>query len=514
MIRASSISLAESIAVAINTDTPLGAKPLVAGLVEESFGIDAYSDQFRNEIQHVTKDITDHTTILDMTSGRLAEIIRGALDTINVYGVPYARALANEVSVHYTPARLQEVGLSELNYRFINVDDPFFDSSLYPEVVKNTAFEFNNISLRALERLEFNYPTSEEVRAFVNSTHPDIVAILDDGNYELSSVISYLTNHHELGELFFCKELVFDFTKVRDMEISRLLKMYVVLTAMYASEEPAPWLAKGSLGDYREFISLLWNGLTRYLIALKELALLYRSRVVVLGELSPVSLVLSKNESHSGARFLSGNIRVYYTNRAMDALEKAGIGFGDWLVAVLWSRYNNAPLDPLVALGDADGVKAMAANYYNEVNMKMMANARAAFIKAASDASLRFVMSHELIAERLREIVGNTDLPGPWFVAQMQSEFEPAFHMVSKALSGHDGQAAIDAGDTSSPFLGALLASNLVPAMLRAIKCDTAAAIIEETYVSGTEADTVQKQRERLHIALIKLAVNSSIIGR
>lgn len=514
MIRASSIALAESIAVDINTDTPLGAKPLVAGLVEESFGGNAYSDQFRTEIQQVTKDITDHTTILEMTSTRLAEIIRGSLDTINLYGVPYARALANEVSIHYTPARLQEVGLSELTYRFVNVDDPFFESSLYPESLKNTALDFSSISLKSLERLEFNYPTSEEVAAFVNSTHPDIVAILEDGNYELSHIIPYLTNHHDLNELFSGKDLVFDFTKIRDMEISRLLKMYVVLTSMYATDEPAPWLAKGSLADYREFVNLLWNGLTRYLISLKELAGVYRSRVVALGEMTPVDLVLSKNTSHSGARFLSGNIRVYYTNQAMDALEANGIGFGDWLVAVLWARYNNAPMDLVAALSDGDGVKLMAANYYNEVNQKMMANAKTAFIKAASDASLRFVMGNELIAERLNEIVGDTDLPGQWFVAQMQSEFEPAFYMVSKAIAEFGTDVPVDVGDTSNPFLGALLASNLVPAMLRAIKCDTAAAIIEETYVSGTEADSVQKQRERLHVALIKLAVNSSIIGR
>jgi len=127
MIRASSVAIAEAIAVAVNSDTPVKAKDLVAGLNEQSYGSAAYGADFRDEIVRVTTHTTAHSAVKEATSDALAATIRGAFDTIKNYGVPFAKALSAEIGMLYTSDRLQQLAFSQLRYNYVNVDDPFFD---------------------------------------------------------------------------------------------------------------------------------------------------------------------------------------------------------------------------------------------------------------------------------------------------------------------------------------------------------------------------------------------------
>lgn len=513
MIRPSSIALAEAIAVGVNADTAIEVKPLLAGLNELSHGSAMYRDDFREEIVKVTSDITSHSTVLDLTSTKLAESLRGGLDMISTYGVPFAKALAQELVMMYTPDRLQQIVFGQLEYTFINVDDPFFDSPMFPVEVKNTSLSYTGVSLAALRRLEFNWPTEEEILAYVNSSHPDVAEIIQDTEYELGSAGCTLFDESALGQLFVNNNLVFDFTKVKSLEINRLLKMYVILSKMYGSEEPVSWLVKGSLADYREFVNLLWNGMTRYLIGLKEVAAIYKARTVALAETRPITVGIHPVADFSDARFLQGSVVIYYTDKAMDLLEKAGVSFSEWLIALLWSRVNQSDLNMTELLSDKATVDKWATAYFMTVNTALKGKAQTVFIKTASDAANRFVATNPLLAERVSELCDNNTLPENWFRAAMGLEYEKAYHTVSECLGKYDSMAPVSDSD-SNRALTALLSSNLVPSFLRAIKCDTAAAIIEATYVVGETADTAERQRERLHEALIKVIINHSFAGR
>lgn len=512
MIRPSSIALAEAIAVAVNTDNVIEVKPLIAGLNSESHGSAMYQEDFRNEIVKVTTDITAHTPFLDLTSDRLAESLRNGLDMITTYGVPFAKAIAGEVGMLYTKSRLQQIVFGQLNYDFVNVDDPFFDSPIFPTEVKNSALGYEGVSLAVLRRLEFNYPTDEDILKYINSEHPDIVEIVNDTEYELGAAANMVFDEHSLTQNFVNRDMVFDFTKIKSMEINRLLKMYVIVSKMYASEEPAPWLAKGSLTDYREYVNLLWNGLTRYLISLKEIALAYKSRVVAMMDLKPVTVGVHPRADFDTARFLQGSVRIFYTNQALETVEKAGISFSEWLIACLWSRFNKADIAIVDLLSDAAAVNKWADEYYRSVNDALIVKARSAFVKSAALAGVRFMHIAPLLRDRVDELRDQNQMADDWFTNSLLGEYEKAYYQVAAVLNGDSSEVASEAD--GNPTLDALLAGSLVPAFLRIVKCDTAAAIIEHTYVTGEAKETPERQRERLHEALIKIIIDNSFIGR
>lgn len=513
MIRPSSIALAEAIAVNVNTDTAIEVKPLLAGLNELSHGSAMYREDFREEIVKVTSEITSHGAVMEVTSTKLAEALRGGLDMISTYGVPFARALSQELLLMYTPARLQQIVFGQLHYSFINVDDPFFDSPMFPTEVKNTNFTYSGVSLAALRRLEFNWPSEEEILEYVNSKHPDVVEIISDTEYELAMAAGTLLDEQELSRMFINSNFTFDFTKVKSLEINRLLKMYVILSKMYGSEEPVSWLVKGSLADYREYVNLLWNGLTRYLIGLKEVAGIYKARTVALAELKPVVVGIHPEPDYSDARFLQGSVCIYYTNKAMDLLEGAGVSFSEWLIALLWARANKTDLNLIDLLSDKNAVTKWSSDYYTSVNTALNTKAKTVFIKTASNAAGRYLAGSPLLCERVMELCDKNQLPANWFHAAMGDEYEKAYHTVVQSLGQHNSMDPVPEG-APSVVLTALLASNLVPAFLRAIKCDTAAAIIEATYVTAEVADSSERQRERLHEALIAVIISHSFSGR
>lgn len=512
MIRASSVAIAEAIAVAVNSDTPVKAKDLVAGLNEQSYGSAAYGADFRDEIVRVTGHTTAHTAVQEATSDALAATIRGAFDTIKNYGVPFAKALSAEIGMLYTSDRLQQLAFSQLRYNYVNVDDPFFDSAIYPTDVKNTSLEFTSISLDALKRLEFSYVSEDDVKEFVNTQHPDVVEIMENSDFDASRAANSITDWYELCQLFVNKNEVFNFGQIKSLEINRLLKMYVVLTKMYAQEDPVKWLTKGTLADYRQFVNLLWNGMTRYLLVLKQVANAYKQRVVAYAEIEPVTLADHQHSDYSGARFISGNVQIFYTNQALSVLEDSGVSFNEWLVALQYARFNKVQLEQVATLADAAVVKRWAGEYYKSIDTALSAKAKAMFVKTAAARALKFLGETPLLNERIRAVCPQGVLIQDWFENSMGLEYEKAYYAVSKALAAHtDDGATLDSGVGDGVVIHALMGGSLVPVFLRALKCNLAAEIVEATYVSVELTDDIVAKRQRLHKSLIKLIVNNSI---
>lgn len=514
MISRSSIALAEAIAVAHNSDTPIKVKNLIVGLNEQSYGSAAYSPAFRDEIAQVTANTTSHTQIMEATSERLAAVIRGGFDMIKDFGVPFAKTLARELSVLYTSDNLQSLAFSRLSYNFVNVDDPFFDSQIYPTEVKNSALDFSKITLEALDRLEFNYASPEEIKEYVNTAHPDVVEILSNEEFDLSRAANAVTDIYELNNIFSVSNNIFNFAVIKSLEINKLLKMYVVLTKMVTDENPVKWLRAGSLADYREYVNLLWNGMTRYLISLKQIAMAYKSRVVAIGEIEPIRLADHPVKDYAGTKFMSGSVQIFYTNQALNQLEEHGISFKEWLVAVTFARFNKVDINPAAALTNPTFVKEWAGAYYKSIDSSLSGKAKQLFIKAAREGALKFLLETPKLKDRVGQLCNGKFMVDEWFAAKIGDEYEKAYYAVSRALAARapdsDYELAAE-GDHDTLVLQALMAGGLVPAFLRAVECNLAADIVEMTYVSvETQEDTAAK-RQRLHAALIKLIVKHSI---
>lgn len=515
MIRSSSLALAEAIAVAHNSDTPLHAKQLIAGLNEQSFGSAGYTGAFRTEIPHVTAESTAHSQVLDATSDRLAHVIRGGFDMIKDFGVPFAKALGSELGLLYTSDRLQWLSFSRLTYNYVNVDDPFFNSQIYPTEVKNSALDFSKISMDVLGRLQFDYPSLEDVKAYVSTSHPDVMEILGSDEYDLSRAASSLSDLHSLAEVFHVNNNVFDFSAIKCLEINRLLKMYVVLTKMVTDENPVKWLASGKLSDYREYVSLLWNGMTRYLISLKQIATAYKSRIVAVGELEVVRLADHPNNDYEGAKFLSGSVQIFYTTQALETLEQHGISFKEWLIALQFAKFNKVDLNPVATLSSPEAVKQWSGAYYKSIDTALGAKAKSLFIKAAKARSVKFLLETPKLSDRVSSLCDGKFMVEEWFTNKIGLEFEKAYYAVSAALAAREqqgsGEVAVSDCASDSVVLQALMAGGLVPAFLRAVNCNLAADIVEATYVSVETREDNAAKRERLHGALIKLIVRHSL---
>lgn len=504
MITKSSLSIAEAIAVAVNTDTPVHAKPLVAGLNEVSYSSVQYDDNFRSELLAVTSEDPTHTAVLDATSTKVAEAVRDALDSIGVYGVAFGKSIADAVGLSYTRKSLQMLSYSLLEHKFINVDDPFFDSPIFPTEVKNKAFDFKSIKLDALKRLEFNYPGNKEILDYVNSEHPDVKEILNDTEYELTAASALLLDLGEIQNAFtYLADGSVDFTKVKSLEINRLMKAYVIATKMYVSDEPAPWVVKGNLGDYREHVNMMFNGLTHYLINLKEVVGFYKARPVTISELNQVMLANHTVAEYAESKFLKGKVVVYYTDKALET----GVSLSELVLAYFWAKLNNKPVGSDVLLTKPDEVKRLAEGYYESIDLQLKARAKASFVALANTAGVKFIMERELVLDRCKDLMPEGALVAEWLRDKLCDEYERAYHSVCDSVDTDRPEQA----NQPSPMLTGILASTLVPSFLRVIGCNMAASIVSHTYVNKEVALTPQEQREALHEALIKVLVGYSI---
>jgi hypothetical protein len=274
------------------------------------------------------------------------------------------------------------------------------------------------------------------------------------------------------------------------------------------------WLASGSLADYREFVNLLWNGMTRYLISLKQVAKAYRSRVVAIGEIEPLRMADHPSKDYEGAKFISGSVQIFYTAQALETLEQNGISFNEWLVAITYAKFNKTDLNPAATLASPEVVKQWASAYYKSIDQTLGTKAKTLFIQAARARSLKFLLETPKLNDRVRSLCDGKFMVEEWFTAKIGLEYEKAYYAVSTALAaagqGGGGPIDVEVGH-DNVVLQALMAGGLVPAFLRAVNCNLAADIVEATYVSvETQEDTAAK-RERLHLALIKLIVRHSL---
>ena len=509
MIRESSVGLAEMIAVAKPNFRP---SEIIQGLNGVSIGLESYTDGFRKEIAYVTaSDETEHTNILDVGSTRLAEIIRGAMENISAYGKPLAVAISKEAEVCYSQAMLRDIANANFKHQFVWLDDPFFDSSIYPTEVKDKSFTYTNVALPSLDRLQFDYPEDSKVVSFVNSNHSDVVEVMRERDYSQGGAAYALVDKENLEDMFVrASNGNFDFSRVKRLDSEKVLKMYIILTKMYSSDDPCPWLKAGTLEDYREFVTTLWNALTCYLINLKVLVHNYRNNGLSIVDNGAVRLVDGKGEEQAGVRFLEADTVVFYTDAVMEGILAADCSLSEVMLGYYWERLTGDRKNPSDIVANPTHFQAKAHQYYTYVNEKLSKHAEARFVKGGLKTILEFILSNENVSGRLAEVRGDSaDMLGTWVRDTFTIELERCFRQLNG--SGYEFGAVVEAGEDGPSMADIVMSSHIVPVFLRQLKCNMAADLLEDTFVTQASDDNVVDQRERLTVSVVNLIVGLSL---
>ena len=518
MLSKYSIALAENIAVSLDEDVVVTPGPILAGLNEESYGAIGYSPKWREELVEVTSEITAHSEIMEMSTTRMAEIIRGGFEMVKSYGVPLAGVIAKSAGLIYSPSHLNRISLSELQMKFTNLDNPFFNSGIYPTEVKNKSLGFDSVGMEVLGRLEFSYPEPAEVKEYLATNHPEIQQILSVSETGLGDVFWNLSNLDMLAQTFKKRGGVFDFTTVHSTDIEKLLQMYVIVSKMYSSDAPCPWLVKGTLEDYREFVSLLWNGLTSYMIKLKVLVENYRPRSLVISpekETTFVPYKLTNDRDEANIKIISGKVNVFYTNDTISLAEKSGVGLRDVVLASLYAGLTGVDIGVIQLLGNGQKTKDLVGEYQKNLHQVMTIHANDFFVVSALNAITGFVAEHPAVAKAMVVQQDDDTISIRTLVIQtMREHIEKLFVLYQNNVKELDPfeEQDIEAGSVEESYyqicVDTVLQTDLVPTFLRLIGCGLAAEIVGLTFVKAEAESNIRDKRERLHCALIELLAN------
>lgn len=522
MIRKESIALAENIAVAIHGEALVPSSDILMGLNDVSYGAITYSANWREELIEVTTNLSPHTAVVEAGATRFAEIIRGGFDMVKTYGVPLASAIADGVSILYTPNQLADMSNGQLKIRFANIDHPFFNSSIYPTEVKNKALGFDSIGLDVLKSLEFKYPDSAELKEYLATSHPEVLEIINSKETSLESAFYSLHSTDELDRMFLKHGDAYNFTRVKSIDIDLLLAMYIVISKMYSADKPCPWLEKGSLQEYREWVEIMWNGLTTYLIALRNTMTTYRARkLVVVDNKSPELVDYVPNERLGvSVKVVSGDVTAYFTNDVVREAETNGVALADVVLASIYSRLSTGTALGLIdLLGSKTGVQEQLSAYHGMLHNSLDEKAYDYFVKSSLQAIAKFVIDNPAAQEALTRTVNDQDSSVLTIIRErLTDDIDKLYYLFANEQKRVSGDAEISVVEAGSPdpyresCINTVLKTKLVPIFLRLLGCDLAAEILELTYHTSEVEDNLHGMRERMHGALIEFIASKLLV--
>ena len=506
MISKQSLGLGELIAVGCTA--PIRPTAIIEGLNQESVGSFVYTDNFREEIMQTTQANT-HTVNMGVYSDKLAEVIRNAMYDIRDYGIPFANCLDKKIEYRLSPESISDIATQGIYIRYFMLDNPFFSSPLYPTAVADKSQTYESVNLDMLNQLKWNPPTNEDLMKFIGTAHPDITAVMEDNDSYLDNTPYVMANLSSLGEMFERQGGVFNFRKVKCYDVNAVLRMYILLTKMYATEDPVPWLTGGDLTTYRRYVNLLWNGVVANLLVLKDLFQIYQGRKLVINAESAPAIV-SLPGLPEGIKVLKAGYQVLYTNDFMNTLDQVGVSINDVVTGYGVARATNRDINVSDIIANPTLASDLTKDYVFGVKTIMAQNSKSIFMESGLKAIGEFLSTTPVVAERFKEKMGaTTDLPTTWIADRFNKSLETAFHY----FSDRSGDDNLVYNGEDRPFFEALLRTPLVSDFLKAMGCDLASEIVDLTFIEKAAEDNIYDKRQRLHVALINLIVKKCIQG-
>lgn len=523
MLSKDDLILAQLIASGLPENYEVKPSGIIAGLNEVSYAVSPYAPTaLIDQAVEVTQNLTPHTDVMDLATTEMAKVVRGAFDMVKTYGVPMALAIADGVSCLYSVDSVLRTIRSELDIKYINVDDPLFNLGIYPVQVANKSLSFESVNFGMLERLKFGYATDADLIEWIGSKHPEIVAVLSDKSTSVYSALYSMTYLDGLRGVFKLMENgQINFTEIRSIDIPLLMKMFVIASKMFMTDKPVPWLEDGSLEDYREFTSLLWNGISRYLINLKEFTNLYRAREMVITDVTPVRYKEITPHEALGVKVnvVEGKVLVFYTGAIMRAITESGTAISDVTVAYLYSRVKGQSFSLKELANNKLRVTELMSQYVGEVSGVIHNRAQEVFFESAAIAIAKFIDGNEAAKEAMYNSIGERGSMTATVVRnRLGAAIRKLYSIYSSRVDKNDDVEVTDGegsqtliGERKKECINIILSTDIVPVFLNLLGCNMAAAIIAATYVTQDKVFSAVDERKQLHCALIEVLTGISL---
>jgi hypothetical protein len=524
MLSKDDLILAQLISSGLPENIEVKASGIIAGLNEVSYAVSPYAPTaLIDQAMEVTRNLTPHNDVMELATTEMAKVVRGAFDMVKTYGVPMALAIADGVSCLYSMESVLRTIRSELDIKYINVDDPLFNLGIYPVQVANKSLSFESVNFGMLERLKFGYVSDSDLVEWVNSKHPEIVAVLEDKSTSTYTALWNMTSPDGMRGVFKVMENgQINFADIRTIDVPLLMKMFVIASKMFMTDKPVPWLEEGSLEDYREFTSLIWNGISRYLIGLKHITGLYRAREMVITDVTPVRYKEITPHEALGVKVnvVEGKVLVFYTGAIMRAITESGTAISDVTVAYLYSRVKGKSFSLSELANNKLRVSELMSQYVDEVSGVIHNRAKDVFCESAAIAIAQFIDGNQAAKEALYTSIGEKGSMTATVVRQrLGAAISKLYSIYSSRVGKNDELVAEADGGSTQTLIGErkkeciniILSTDIVPVFLNLLGCNMAAAIIAATYVTQDKVFTAVDERKQLHCALIQVMANLSL---
>lgn len=524
MLSKDDLILAQLIASGLPENYEVKASGIIAGLNEVSYAVSPYAPTaLIDQAMEVTQNLTPHSDVMELATTEMAKVVRGAFDMVKTYGVPMALAIADGVSCLYSMDSVLRTIRSELDIKYINVDDQMFNLGIYPVQVANKSLSFEAVNFGMLERLKFGYVSDTDLVDWIGSKHPEIVAVLDDKSTGTYSALWSMTTLDGLSQIF--KRMdngQINFAEIKTIDIPLLMKMFVIASKMFMTDKPVPWLEEGSLEDYREFTGLIWNGISRYLINLKEFTNLYRAREIVITDVAPVRYKEITPHEALGVKVnvVEGKVLVFYTGAIMRTITESGTAISDVAVAYLYSRVKGQSFSLKELASNKMRVSELMTQYVSEVSGVIHNRAQEVFCESAAIAIARFIDGNVAAKEALYTTIGDRGSMTATVVRErLGAAISKLYSIYSQRAGKHDSDLAVVDDGSSQTLIGErkkeciniILSTDIVPVFLNLLGCNMAAAIIAATYVTQDKVFSAVDERKQLHCALIQVMAGISL---
>lgn len=520
MLTKESIILAQMIAASLG-DYEIKPSGILDGLNEVSYGSFPFSStDYVNQLVDLTTNITPHTDVMDMATTEMANIIRGAFDMVKTYGYPLASCIADSVGLLYNEDSVMRIIRREANIKYLSVDDPLFNLSIFPREVKNKALSYASVNFEMLKRLRFDYINEDDLIEWIGSNHPEIAAIVKDKVSSFDSARYFLTDYPAMTEVFKASgENMIDFTEIRSVDISLLLKMWLIVSKMFMSEEPVKWLTEGSSEDYRSFVNLMYHGITTYLVKLQDVIKVYRARQITVISDKPVRFVeITPNEALGvKVNVVQGDLVVYYTDEVMRALTSRALAIGDVVLADCFANCSGKNVGILNLINSPDRTNALLREYLLSVSERISRSANEYFVESAIKAITTFIDEKPAVRDALYAALGDkSKMVGSIIREKLIVPIRQIYGHYNRNLKDDGGDCiAVDSpiiDERKKHCIDMILSTELIPCFLQLLGCDLAAEIIRNTYCTQERAYTAVEEREKLHEALI-ITMAGKLVG-
>ncbi|AGB07134.1 hypothetical protein [Vibrio phage VP4B] len=357
-------------------------------------------DNLVSEVPAATEAGSDHGLMQQQAIEHIANGVRNAFQQIRQYIRPLDSAITEGVQDFYSPTSAITAVHNNFYISYVELENPFFVSPLFPETVPSKVWDYQNFEVRHLTEHANKFPRMElnQIEDLLHTTSEELSHFLD---VEVAqSAYNYYVAAGEWAGLFPAKEkhLVLD----RDADLPTLIQLYIVLSRLDVEETVLEGVQDMTLDAYRAYIKTALNVV---------IYALQRNRQYC-GDLAKQILPIIKEEigaTRAEYGTVSGSIRVGLTERAIELVEENNTSLSEVLIGYAVARASNKDANHVPPLDAIPEYLEKYNEYLNGVKAEIISKAVKHVTRVAETKINEFQKQHEELGDIIAKF--NDDLP-------------------------------------------------------------------------------------------------------